>query len=329
MKEVQKLNEVLKSFKINATCLDFKVIDNYSFYDIRLGTSGKVKDLQKYADEISLQLRTPAKPSIKVLTQLGVVRLEFANAENKKMDLFDYFTNTDVPIGGLVCLLGQAVDGSPTWMDLAQNPHMIISGTTGSGKSVLLHNIIANLYNYNEVKLFLMDPKNIEFSNYDGKLRGATVSHSYDECMGVLNTLVCTMNERYEMLKAGEDITQLPYIVCIIDEFADLIMQDTDKQFYNSLCMLAQKSRAARIHLILATQRPSVNVINGTIKANFPARIACRVASHTDSRVVLDSVGAENLRGKGDALLKDNFRASARFQVAYTNAEEVCKYFGR
>jgi S-DNA-T family DNA segregation ATPase FtsK/SpoIIIE len=117
-------------------------------------------------------------------------------------------------------------------------------------------------------------------------------------------------------------------MVVIIDEFADLIMQDKEDQFYVALCRLAQKCRAARIHIILATQRPSVNIINGSIKANFPARIACKVASHVDSKVILDTSGAENLLGKGDALIRDNFRHLERFQVAYTTAQEVCSYFG-
>jgi S-DNA-T family DNA segregation ATPase FtsK/SpoIIIE len=114
----------------------------------------------------------------------------------------------------------------------------------------------------------------------------------------------------------------------IIDEFADLIMQDKDDQFFSKLCRLAQKCRAARISIVLSTQRPSVNIINGAIKANFPARISCRVASHVDSKVVLDTSGAEDLIGRGDALLIDNFRHMERFQVAYTDAVEVCNYFG-
>ena len=117
-------------------------------------------------------------------------------------------------------------------------------------------------------------------------------------------------------------------MVIFIDEFADLIMQDKNDQFYLALCRLAQKCRAARINIILSTQRPSVNIINGTIKANFPARIACRVASHVDSKVILDVSGAENLLGKGDALIKDNFRSLDRFQSAYTTATEVCQQLG-
>ena len=136
------------------------------------------------------------------------------------------------------------------------------------------------------------------------------------------------MERRYELLRSGLDAVNLPNVVLIVDEFADLIIQDKDNQFYTKLCKLAQKCRAAKINIILATQRPSVDIINGTIKANFAARIACRVASHVDSKVILDASGAENLIGNGDALLRDGTRYLERFQVAYTDAHEVCNIFG-
>jgi S-DNA-T family DNA segregation ATPase FtsK/SpoIIIE len=266
---------------------------------------------------------------MKVIHELGVVRLEFAAPRIKTLKLLDYFTNSKIPNGDLICLLGQAVDGSRVWMDLSQNPHLIISGTTGSGKSVLLHNIIGNLFNYNNTHLFLIDPKNIEFSLYEKYIKkNLHVGYSYDDSIKILDLLLNLMESRYEMMRCGLDIKKLPYAVVIIDEFADLIMQDKGDVFYTKLCRLAQKCRAARINIIISTQRPSVNIINGSIKANFSARISCKVASQIDSKVVLDSSGAENLFGKGDALIRDNFRFMERFQVAYTNAEEICNTFG-
>lgn len=324
---IQVFNKILSNFNIGAVCVDYKSIDNYFFYDLKLNPQTKVKDIQKYSDEISLILKSPCKPNIRVLHQEGIVRLEFASPRTKVLGLFDYFTNTDIPKGDLMCLLGQTLDGKKMWMDLSQNPHMIISGTTGSGKSTLLHNIIANLFNYSKVKLFLVDPKNIEFVEYDRKIQNdLNVSYTYNDALFILDHLIETMEFRYTLLQDGK--SDFPYAVLIIDEFADLIMQDVNHEFYNKLCRLAQKCRAAKIHIILSTQRPSVNVINGTIKANFPARIACRVASHIDSKVVLDATGAENLMGKGDALLRDNNRNMERFQIAYTEPSEICKYFG-
>lgn len=328
MEEINLFNKILEAFKIKATCTSYNIVDNYFYYDIKLNPSTKVKDINKYMDEISLALKTPCKPSLKVIHNEGIVRLEFAQPRKSTLNLFDYFTNDNIPKGELVCLLGQTVDGKPMWMDLSQNPHMIISGTTGSGKSSLLHNIIANIFNYNKAQLFLMDPKNIEFSEYDRKIKkNLQVAYLYKECIFMLDNLLETMESRYCMMRKGFDSSKLPNIVLMIDEFADLIMQDQEDQFYNKLCRLAQKCRAAKIHIVLSTQRPSVNIINGTIKANFPARIACKVASHVDSKVILDCIGAENLLGKGDALIRDNFRHLERFQIAYTTPNEVCNYF--
>lgn len=322
-----QFNQILNSFGIKAQCLQASQVDNYVFYDCKLHPSAKVKDLLKYSDEISLALRKPCKPSMKVLHELGVVRVEFALPREKPLRLFDIFTNDNVPKGDLMCLLGQRVDGEKVWMDLLQNPHMLVAGTTGSGKSTLLHNIIANIYNYNDAELILVDPKRIEFSQYE-KMRSTSVYYTYDLAVEVLSNVITLMEDRYNQLRAGWLPKNLRPVVLVIDEFADLIMQDKDNMFYEKLCRLAQKCRAARISIILSTQRPSVNFVNGAIKANFPARIACKVASHVDSKVILDTAGAENLLGKGDALLRDNFRHMERFQVAYTDATEVCKYFG-
>lgn len=329
MESILNFNAILQSFNIKASCIYHQQVDNYYYYDLKLNPNTKVKDIQRHSDELSLALRTPCKPSIKVIHSQGVVRLEFITPRTEPLKLFDYFTNTNVPKGDIMCLLGQTVNGERMWMDLAQNPHMIVAGTTGSGKSTLLHTIIANLLNYNDVDLFLVDPKNIEFSKYDNKIESIHVSYSYDEAINLLRSAVDLMETRYELMRTGVSAETLKSIVIIIDEFADLIMQDKDDEFYSTLCRLAQKCRAAKINIILSTQRPSVNIINGTIKANFPARISCRVASHVDSKVILDASGAENLLGKGDALVRDNFRFLERFQIAHTSPEEICNYFGK
>lgn len=327
METTQQFNQILNSLNIKASCLNATQIDNYVYFDCKLHLNTKVKDLQKYGDEISLALRKPCKPSMKVMHELGVVRVEFALPREKPLRLFDYFTNQGIPSGDLVCLLGQRVDGEKVWMDLAQNPHMIVAGTTGSGKSTLLHNIVANIYNYNDADLYLFDPKRIEFGLYE-KMKNTQMYYTYNDTVDVLSNMIEIMEDRYNKLRAGWDPKMLKPILIIIDEFADLIMQDKEDLFFTKLCRLAQKCRAAHMSIILSTQRPSVNIINGAIKANFPSRIACKVASHVDSKVILDAMGAENLLGKGDALMRDNFRHMERFQVAYTDATEVRKYFG-
>lgn len=324
---IKNFNQILQAFNIKASCVDYRNIDHYSYYDLKLNPHTKVKDIQKHGNEISLALKAPCKPSVKIFHEKGIVRVEFITPRAEPLRLFDYFSNQNIPKMELPCLLGQTVEGEKLWMDLVKNPHLIIAGTTGSGKSTLMHNIIANILNYNNAHMFLVDPKNIEFHEYDGKLSSTQVFYSYEDALNMLNACLKEMEYRYSMMRSGKPISHFKHIVIMIDEFADLIMQDQDDQFYTVLCRLAQKCRAARINIILGTQRPSVNIINGTIKANFPARIACRVASHVDSKVILDASGAENLLGNGDALVRDNYRFMERFQVAYTTATEVCEYF--
>ena len=327
MNTIEQFNHILHSFNIGANCLSSNHNESYMFFDLQLQPHARVKDIQKYSDELSLALKAPCKPSFKILHEQGVVRMEFATTRTTPLNLFDCFAKTPTaPAGDLQCLLGETVDGNKIWMDLMQNPHMLVAGTTGSGKSTLLHNIIANMFQYNNASLFLVDPKRIEFSDYDG-INNTQVYHTYDETVDFLSNMIDIMEDRYNKIRAGWDARSLKPILIILDEFADLIMQDKDNVFYNRICRLAQKCRAARISIILATQRPSVNIINGTIKANFPARIACKVASHIDSKVILDTSGAENLLGKGDALLRDTTRQLERFQIAYTDASDVAKHF--
>lgn len=326
--EVKKMNEILKSFKINAECVSFHLVGNYSYYDLVLGVNGKVKDLNKYSDEISLQLKSPTKPGIKIIREKGIVRLEFVSNKAEILNLFDYFTNNDVPNGELIALLGKSVEGEPVFMNLCEAPHMIVAGATGSGKSVFLHVLIASTLNYSNAKIFLMDPKRIEFAEYKDNFTNIHVSSNYSECLYVMKNLVSIMEARYEQMEAGIPVENFPPVLVIVDELADIQSQDEGNVFYDNLCVLAQKCRAAKIHIVVAMQRPSVDVIRGAIKANFPARVSFKVASHTDSKVIMDQVGAEHLRGAGDGVLRDNSRTMFRFQSAYTTAEEVCKAFG-
>ncbi len=330
LEKIQELNSIFSAYRISATCLNYKESNNYCFYNVRLNPRTRIKDLEKFSNEIGLALRAPGKPSIALVPEEGAVRLEFFRNQSKTIQLFDYFTNDQVPKDGLHCLLGQTIKGERLWFDLAQAPHLLVAGTTGSGKSTILHTIIASLFNYHAVKLFLMDPKNIEFCNYGDSIeRDLQVCSSYTQCVYMLDKLCQVMDLRYDLLRNKTKIDSFPYIVVIIDEFSDLILQDTENQFYDKLCRLAQKCRAARMHIILGTQRPSVDIISGSIKANFPARIACKTASGVDSKVILDTVGAENLIGHGDSFLRLNSGALQRFQAAYTNSKEICKYFGK
>lgn len=318
-------NKILSSYKIKANCVKYASNDYYMFFDIELCSGGKVRDILKFSDEIALNLKSSSKPIIETLHSKGVIRVGFTKNDGNSLNLNDvlkYKTNKN-----LICDIGRSVSGDLISIDLEKNPHMIVAGTTGSGKSVLLHNIINNLLNNNSAKLILMDPKNVEYSKYHNFNKNVFVYHSYEKCLDTIKYLFQVMEDRYKKMASGYNESKMPYIVCIIDEFADLIMQDVSGDFHYYLCRLAQKCRAAKIHLVVATQRPTVDVISGSIKANFPARIACKVSSGQDSRVILDTKGAETLNGKGDALIKDNFRNLERFKVAFTKIEDIIYKF--
>lgn len=330
MEEAILLNNILSAFKINAICKNFSEFKNACFYDVELQAGTKIKDIEKYAAELSLALRKQGKPRILISSEEGVVRLEFVKQNKSKTSLFHLGQTAIRPEGKLTCLLGETLQGEPLWMDISSNPHCLIAGTTGSGKSTLLHTIIANLLLYPRTQVYLMDPKNIEFFKYgDANISKLKVAYDYSECLEMIEKLCTEMDERYKSMKMNKfKASHFPYIVLIIDEYADLIMQDVSNKFYKSLTRLSQKSRAAGIHLILSTQRPSVNVVDGVIKANFPARISCKVATHIDSKIILDTSGAENLSGAGDAIINNNQFKLQRFQVAFSSPDEICNYFG-
>ena len=318
---ILQLNKILQLYKIGAECTNCQEFARCRVYDLQLHSGYRIKQLEKYLNEIALALQLPSIPLLQVIPEQGIIRLEFRLPNKATLNLFDFALQTTCIEGNLPCLLGETYRGDPVWLELASAPHMLIGGTTGSGKSTLLHTIIANLIPQNVV-LHLMDTKNIEFAPYHQGFRNIRVSLNYDQCLASLKNMLVEMEQRYQLNCSLDD---LPYHIVIIDEFADIMMQDTNHIFQDTLCKLAQKSRAAKIHIILATQRPSVDVLNGTIKANFPARLACRVNSSINSKIILDQKGAEVLQGKGDAILKTN--DCQRFQAAYTTSQEICDYY--
>jgi DNA segregation ATPase FtsK/SpoIIIE, S-DNA-T family len=263
------------------------------------------------------------------------------NTSPNYVALGDVFDDLPQAASPLAVWLGKDISGSAVWTDLARMPHILIAGTTGSGKSGCINTILTSILlraTPDEVRMILIDPKRIELGFYESIPHLLTpVVSSPKQAAAALTNVVGEMERRYERMSVvrarslpemnralrqrGEQ--PLPYLLVVIDELADLMMispQDVE----DAVIRLAQKSRAVGIHLVLATQRPSVDVITGMIKANVPSRIAFAVSSQTDSRVILDTNGAESLLGQGDMLFKPlGTSRLQRVQGAYVSEEEI------
>lgn len=322
------MSNVLGALDIQAECINVGQNKNIIFFDLRLFGQSKISKIESFSREIGLGLKSFSMPNISVLPEKGIIRLKVAIGPAPVIDFNGLYHESVMPQGLLQFLLGESVDLGPIWVDMATNPHMLVAGTTGSGKSSLLHVMIANAIKRGDVDLYLSDPKNgVEFWQYHKFAR--KIASNYKETIDIVNFLHSKMEKRYEQLRQMNlrSIEQKPTLfnktMLIVDEVSDLMIYDRDKKnpmrgtFENKLISLAQKSRAAGIYLVIATQRPSIDVITGNIKANFPARIACKVATAVDSRVILDEVGAENLIGKGDAIINSAKYGMVRFQSAF------------
>ncbi|HSH02928.1 MAG TPA: DNA translocase FtsK, partial [Anaerolineae bacterium] len=304
----------------------------------------RVSQIATLQKDLTLALAAPRLRIEAPVPGRGIVGIEVPNRKINTVDLrsilrSDPFIKLEA---NLATGLGRDVSGLPVAIDLARMPHLLIAGTTGSGKSVCINGLITSLVFNNtpdQVRLVMIDPKKVELQRFNTlpHLVGP-VEIAGDRAIGVLKWVTAEMDRRYESFaEAGakslldynrkvvkyKDANPLPYICVFIDELADLILA-YPSEVERTLCRLAQMARATGIHLIVATQRPSTDVITGLIKANFPARISFSVASNTDSRVILDSVGAEQLLGRGDMLyLSPEASAPARIQGCYVADEEV------
>ncbi|UTC66785.1 MULTISPECIES: DNA translocase FtsK [unclassified Treponema] len=303
---------------------------------------GKITALQ---DNIALRLAAQSVRIVAPIPGKQAVGIEVPN-ESRAIVGFRELIETQIPETekmGIPIVLGKDVTGEPQTLDLCQTPHLLIAGATGSGKSVCVNSIILSiLYNKSpeEVKLLLVDPKIVELKLYNGigHLLTPVITEPKKALQG-LQYCICEMERRYAMLDSMSvrDIKSynkkikrekiaaepLPYIVIIIDEFADL-MATTGKELEATVSRLCAMSRAVGIHLVLATQRPSTNVITGLIKANIPSRIAFMVASRVDSQIILDNIGAEKLLGKGDMLYVSTTKPfPARIQGTFVSDDEV------
>ena len=341
-----KLQKTLYSFGVSAKVENVSVGPAITRYELKPAEGVRVSKIANLADDIALNL---AAETIRIEAPIPgkhAVGIEVPNAENEIVHLRDIIDTPEFENhkSKLAFALGKDVAGKEIVTDIAKMPHVMIAGATGSGKSVCINTLIASIIykaKPSEVKLVMVDPKVVELSVYNGipHLLIPVVTDPR-KAAGALAWAVQEMENRYatfaskgvrdlkgynEAVEKSDNIGKLPHIVIIIDELADLMMV-AKKDVEDAICRLAQKARAAGMHLVIATQRPSVDVITGLIKANIPSRIAFAVSSQVDSRTILDMVGAEKLLGKGDMLFYPTGAPKpTRIQGAFISDGEVEK----
>jgi DNA segregation ATPase FtsK/SpoIIIE, S-DNA-T family len=342
----RKLVESLGHFGVEAKIVGIVSGPHVSRYELRLAPGTKVKKVTELANDLAYAL---ASTDIRILAPIPgkqAVGVEVPNTRRRIVRLGDIYARRPEKTSPLVAWLGKGIDGNPVWTDLAKMPHVLVAGTTGSGKSGCVNAILSSILmqaSPNDVRLVLVDPKQVELNHYENVPHLLTpVVTSPRLAANVLANLIGEMENRYGIMgearcrnlaelnraraKAGEP--SLPHILCVIDELADLMMV-SPAEVEDSIIRLAQKSRATGIHLVLATQRPSTDIITGTIKVNIPARIAFAVSSQTDSRVILDQGGAEALLGQGDMLFRGAGTSKLqRIQGAFVTEEEIARITG-
>ncbi len=352
MATAKQLQDTLASFGVNVHVVNVSRGPTVTRYELQPEQGVKVSRIVSLQDDIKLNL---AAAEIRIEAPIPgkhAVGIEVPNKEPSSVMLrelleSDQFRNTKARLAFAV---GKDISGRPVISDIEKMPHMLIAGATGSGKSVCINTLIVSLlykYRPDEVKMLMIDPKVVELKIYDGipHLLIPVVTDP-KKAAGALNWAVQEMTERYNKFAEtgvrdikgynklaeskrdsteGKPVKKLPRIIVIVDELADLMMV-ASKEVEDAICRLAQLARAAGIHLIIATQRPSVNVVTGLIKANMPSRIALAVSSGVDSRTILDMNGAEKLLGKGDMLFyPQGLPKPARVQGAFVSDEDITR----
>lgn len=344
---VRTLEQTLENFGIKARVTQVSKGPSITRYEIQPAPGVKVSRIVNLADDIALSLAATQVRIEAPIPGKAAVGIEVPNEEISMVSLREVLESTSFQetSNKLTIALGKDIAGNPIVADLGKMPHLLIAGATGSGKSVCMNSIIASILfkaTPDEVKLLMVDPKVVELTNYNGipHLISPVVTDPKKAATS-LRWAVHEMENRYELFaasgvkdimrynqaKKAEDPTGafplLPYIIVLIDELADLMMV-APADVEDAICRLAQMARASGIHLVVATQRPSVDVITGVIKANIPSRIAFAVSSQTDSRTILDMGGAEKLLGRGDMLFYPTGMAKPiRVQGVYVSDQEI------
>jgi len=335
------LLEALGHFGVEARIVGTVTGPHVSRYELKLAPGTKVSKITQLKDDLAYAL---ASTDIRILAPIPgkqAVGVEVPNQRRRLVRLGDIYGGRPQGASPLVAWLGKDISGSAVWTDLQKMPHALIAGTTGSGKSGSVNAILSSILLHaspNEVRMVLVDPKRVELNHYERIPHLLTpVVTSPRLAANVLNNLIAEMESRYQIMEQArsrnlgelnrirerEGEAPLPYILCVIDELADLMMI-APAEVEDAIIRLAQKARAVGIHLLLATQRPSTDIITGTIKVNIPSRIAFAVSSQVDSRVILDQGGAETLLGQGDMLFRPAGTSKMqRIQGAFITEAEI------
>jgi S-DNA-T family DNA segregation ATPase FtsK/SpoIIIE len=335
------LVQTLAHFGIEATVIGQVAGPRVTRYELQLAPGTKVSRVSSLKDDLAYALATTEIRILAPIPGKQAVGVEVPNVAPNLVTLGDIFDELPPNASPLSVWLGKDISGAAVWADLARMPHILIAGTTGSGKSGCINTMLCSILlraTPDDVRMIMVDPKRVELGLYESIPHLLTpVVSSPKRAAAVLANVAEEMERRYERMsvararnlaelnraleKRGEQ--RVPYLLVVIDELADLMMI-SPQEVEDTIIRLAQKSRAVGIHLVLATQRPSVDVITGMIKANVPSRIAFAVSSQTDSRVILDQAGAEALLGQGDMLFKPlGTSRLQRVQGAYVSEEEI------
>ncbi len=338
----RRLVEALAEFGVAAEMVNAVSGPRVTRYELRLAPGTKVSKVSNLRDDLAYALA--ATDELRILAPIPgkqAVGVEVPNPDASMVTLGDVWRDFPDETGPLAAWLGLDIGGKAVYLDIARMPHLLIAGSTGTGKSVCVNGLLASILlrtTPDQLRLVMIDPKRVELNHYEGIPHLLTpVVMNMKNATAVLANIVREMESRYEIMGAArarnlkdwnairrqQGLSEIPHILVVIDELADLMMV-APGEVEDAIIRIAQKARAVGIHLLLATQRPSVDVITGMIKANVPSRIAFAVSSQVDSRVVLDSGGAESLLGNGDMLFRPvGSSRLQRLQGAYVSEEEI------
>lgn len=316
-----------KSISLFCKVVNITESPKYTTYYCNLNNIATYKQIDDYLLKLSIAYHTPIK---RIKSNISNFAFRIEKQDISLISFKDHTTDYHTRPSLFTAYLGETDGYTPLYIDFTKNPHLLIAGATGSGKSVALNTIICDMLKtipQNLLKFIMIDPKMVELSVYENIPNLITpIIHSTDKAKQVFNGLVALMDKRYYELKDKgiKDINEINtnHIFIVIDEYADLVLSDPYLQ--DDIIKIAQKGRACGIHLIIATQRPTREVLSGLVKTNLTSRIALQTASIRDSINILDHKGAEELRGKGDSLVKLNDRVEEySTQVAYISKEDI------